>query len=68
MPSAKKTTKKPKQTREQAAADNFVKGLLTRGEAAYPQDGKLPPGATHAIVGTDKHGKPIIERRRFSAF
>jgi hypothetical protein len=66
MPSPKKTTKKV--TREQTAADHFVKGLLTRGEAAYPQDGKLPPGATHAIVGKDKDGKPIVERRRFSTF
>jgi hypothetical protein len=67
MPSAKKNSKKAPPTRQQAAADHFVQGLLARGEAVYPQNGKLPPGATHAIIGKDKDGKPIVERRRFSA-
>jgi hypothetical protein len=45
-----------------------VKGLLTRGEAAPEVDGKLPPGATHAIVGKDADGNAIVKRRRFSMF
>jgi hypothetical protein len=46
----------------------FVKGLVERGEAAScGADGKLPPGATHEIVGTAANGLPIVVRRRFSA-
>jgi hypothetical protein len=66
MPSAKKISKKAKPSPKQAAADHFVKGLLTRGEAALEVDGKLPPGATHAIVGKDADGNAIVKRRRFS--
>jgi hypothetical protein len=49
-----------------AAEKQFVRGVVIRGEAASPgADGKLPPGATHEIVGTDAEGEPVIERRRF---
>lgn len=51
-----------------AAKDEYDRGLLTRGEAAVAKDGKLPPGATHEIVGKTADGKPILRRRRFSAF
>jgi hypothetical protein len=47
----------------------FVRGLVERGEAAKPDgSGKLPPGATHEIVGETETGLPIVVRRRFSAF
>ncbi len=48
------------------AADLFVKGVLVRGEAAKAVKGKLPPGATHEIIGKGDAGLPIIKRRRFS--
>lgn len=52
----------PRTPAEQA----FVRGLVERGEAAYPdRDGKLPPGATHEIVGEGSDGLPIVRRRRF---
>jgi hypothetical protein len=46
----------------------FVKGLVDRHEAARPDpSGKLPPGATHEIVGETESGLPIVVRRRFAA-
>jgi hypothetical protein len=46
-----------------------VKGLVDRGEAAKADgEGKLPPGATHEIVGQTETGLPIVVRRRFSAY
>jgi hypothetical protein len=45
----------------------FQRGLIERGEAAVAdQNGRLPPGATHEIVGHDPDGRPILKRRRFS--
>jgi hypothetical protein len=45
----------------------FKRGLLVRGEAAVPDaSGKLPPGATHEIVGQSSDGLPEVKRRRFS--
>ena len=50
-------------------ARNFTRGVLIRGEAATPDEaGKLPPGATHEIVGEDEEGLPVIKRSRYSAF
>jgi hypothetical protein len=62
----------PEQSAEdhaQRAKEAFERGLLERGEAA-PADaqGRLPPGATHEIVGHDESGRPILKRRRFAAF
>jgi len=49
--------------------ESFVKGLVDRGEAAKADaEGKLPPGATHEIVGHTETGLPIVVRRRFSAY
>lgn len=48
------------------ATEQFVKGVLVRGEAAKAVKGELPPGVTHEIVGTGAGGLPIIKRRRFS--
>jgi hypothetical protein len=49
------------------SAERFAEDLLTRGEAAEAdEDGELPPGATHEIVGYTKDGKPKLRRRRFS--
>lgn len=47
----------------------FIKGLVANGQAAKAgADGKMPPGATHEIVGQAPSGLPIVKRRRFSAF
>ena len=49
--------------------ESFVKGLVDRGEAAKADaNGKLPPGATHEIVGETETGLPVVVRRRFSAY
>ena len=48
------------------ASELFVKGVLVRGEAAKAVKGKLPPGATHEIVGKGANGLLILKRRRFS--
>jgi hypothetical protein len=45
----------------------FQRGVIERGEAAEADDkGRLPPGATHEIIGHDDDGRPILKRRRFS--
>jgi hypothetical protein len=45
----------------------YVEDLVARGEAAEPDDeGNLPPGATHEIIGRRADGLPRIRRRRFS--
>lgn len=49
------------------AQESYVRGLIARGEAAWPVDGALPAGATHEIV-EDRPGQvPKVRRRRFSA-
>jgi hypothetical protein len=49
------------------AREQFEKGLLERGEAApADENGNLPPGVTHEIVGYDSEQRPILQRRRFS--
>ncbi len=54
---------------ERKAREAFERGLIERGEAAVADEkGRLPPGATHEIVGHDATGRPILKRRRFSAF
>lgn len=58
---------KPTEAQAEAAREKFERGLLERGEAV-PEGQPLPPGATHAIVGHDSKGKPIIKRKRFSTF
>jgi hypothetical protein len=51
------------------AREAYEKGILVRGEAAVADErGRLPPGATHEIIGHDENGRPILKRRRFSAF
>ena len=50
------------------AAEQYVRGVLIRGEAAKPIRGKLPLGATHEIVKENPGELPTIRRRRFSAF
>jgi hypothetical protein len=50
---------------EQRAQEAYVRGLIERGEAAWPVDGKLPPGATHEIVEEEPGKLPKIVRRRF---
>ena len=48
------------------AEEAFIRGLIERGEAARAdENGNLPPGATHEIVGTSESGLPIVVRRRF---
>jgi hypothetical protein len=55
--------------RREKAQEAFERGIIERGEAAVADEkGRLPPGVTHEIVGHDKTGRPILKRRRFSAF
>ncbi len=55
--------------RERKAKEAFERGIIERGEAApADENGKLPPGVTHEIIGQDATGRPILKRRRFSAF
>jgi hypothetical protein len=58
----------PEQTAEERARKEFVEDVLTRGEAAKPdEDGDLPAEATHEIV-EEREGKlPKIRRRRFTS-
>lgn len=51
-----------------AAEEEFVRGVLVRGEAAHAQDGELESDATHEIVEERKGALPKIRRRRFKAF
>jgi hypothetical protein len=58
----------PKTDEASQAEEEFVRGLVERGEAAKTDEhGKLPPGATHEIVGTTASGMPIVVRRRFAS-
>jgi hypothetical protein len=55
--------------RMRQAKEAFERGIIERGEAAPADEkGRLPPGATHEITGYDATGRPILKRRRFSAF
>jgi hypothetical protein len=49
----------------ETVAAQFVRGVLTRGEAV-PAGQELPPGATHEIVQEQPGGLPTLRRRRFS--
>ncbi len=51
-----------------AAEEEFVRGVLVRGEAAHAEDGELESDATHEIVEERKGALPKIRRRRFKAF
>jgi hypothetical protein len=52
--------------KKRKAEEAFIRGLIERGEAAHADaEGKLPPGATHEIVGVSESGVPIVVRRRF---
>lgn len=53
-----------------AASERFVKDLEVRGEAVKPsKSGKLPPGATHAVVEENPDGTAKeVKRARFKAF
>ena len=59
----------PEKELQRKAKEAFERGVLERGEAAPADErGKLPPGVTHEIIGHDATGRPILKRRRFSAF
>lgn len=52
-----------------ASEEQFIKGILIRGEAVRQDEGdELPPGATHVIVEDEDEGLPAIERERFSLY
>jgi hypothetical protein len=65
---AKPVAAPPAEAESRRAADLFVRGVLTRGEAARAERGALPPGATHEIVEEKEGELPKIARKRFSAF
>ena len=45
----------------------MIKAAVESGAAVHPpEDGKLPSGATHVIVGETEAGEPILQRARFS--
>jgi hypothetical protein len=72
LPMAKRKEKPQSSSDDIVATDPasvaFVRALIARGEACPADaDGKLPPGATHEIVGETADGVPILRRRRFSA-
>jgi hypothetical protein len=56
----------PQEDSAEAQRRMYIADLIRSGKAAVAKDGKLPPGATHEIVGTDADGQPILVRRRFS--
>lgn len=56
-----------KADKDRKAEEDFVRGLVERGQAAKAdENGNLPPGATHEIVGVSESGVPIVVRRRFA--
>ena len=64
---AKPAPGKPRKSAAAKAAEEFKRGVLARGEASKAtKRGKLPPGATHEIVGETEAGLPKLRRRRFS--
>lgn len=70
-PEAGKRNESPQEAaeRQRRAKEAYEKGILERGEAAVADEhGRLPPGVTHEIIGYDETGRPILKRRRFSAF
>jgi hypothetical protein len=51
------------------AAQQFIEGVLIRGEAARPSaGGALPPNVTHKIVDDNEDGSTTIEREGFSIY
>lgn len=65
----KATVNKPTATKEDEACDQFVKGLLVRGEAVKPtKEGKLPLNATHVVRKKNKDGTVEVKRVRYKAF
>jgi hypothetical protein len=57
------------QAEAQTKTDRFLDDLSTRGEAQeLDEEGNLPSDATHAIIGKDKAGRPIVRRARFKAY
>ena len=47
------------------ASISYVRDIVARGEAAKAdENGKLPPGKTHEIVGEVASGLPILKRIR----
>jgi hypothetical protein len=52
--------------RDERAEEAYIRGLIERGEAAWPVNGELPPGATHEIIEERPGEVPKIRRRRFA--
>ena len=75
MSAARRAVETAEQTAaEVEAAEKFIADLIARGEAVEidrsrkgADDEPLPSGATHEIR-RDDDGKPIVRRRRYSAF
>jgi len=56
--------------KDDSATERYLRDLAVRGEAAEPTSaGKLPPGATHAVVEESEDGTvKQVKRARFKAF
>lgn len=69
-PAADRQAEDGERSEESAATERaqaaYVRGLIARGEAAWPVDGALPAGATHEIVEERPGELPKVRRRRFS--
>jgi hypothetical protein len=71
MANDKKRRKKPAPPADKIVLNDptsisFVR-VMARGEAAKADaQGRLPPGATHEILGETADGLPTVVRRRFS--
>ena len=60
--------KNPNETTDETES-SFIAGVVARNEASVPdENGNLPPGVTHEIVGQKPDGTPVLVRRRFSSF
>ena len=59
----------PEEKKDERAQERFVQDVVTRGEAAKPDEsGELPRDATHEIVEEGEGKLPKIRRRRFKLF
>jgi hypothetical protein len=67
--SSKTKAGKSETTESGPVSEQFVRGVLVRGEAAKPDaEGKLPLEATHAITEEKEDGTVEVKRARYKTF